>query len=87
MALILFYIAGITLIVASLYLSYWRGKRKFNRRNMVGVETFSSYNKYLGTRWLENSAQFISMLFMILGIILLLAALFDGKDILHITHF
>jgi len=87
LVLTLFYIIGIALIVSSIYLSIWRGKRKFNRTNNVGVELFSTYGQKLSARWLENSAQFLSMLFMVLGIIILLVALFDRKDIMQITHF
>jgi hypothetical protein len=84
--LTLFYVVGIVFILLSIYLSYWRGKRKFNRRNMAGLETFSTYEKSLTTRWLENSASFISILLMVLGIIILLAAYFGGADIMRVTH-
>ncbi|MBS1526295.1 MAG: hypothetical protein JST19_11640 [Bacteroidetes bacterium] len=81
-----FYIVGITFILLSLYLSYWRGKRKFNRRNAFGREEFSSYEKSLMNGWTENFASFLSILLMILGIILLLFAYFDSKDIMRVTH-
>ncbi len=87
MMLTLFYIAGIVLIVLSLYLRFWRGKRKFNRRNAAGVETFNTYRGSLFINWLENTASFLSILFMILGIIILLAAYFDAKDIMRLDHF
>lgn len=85
--LTIFYIIGAALIAASIYLNIWRGRRKFNRTNNVGVELFSTYGQKLSARWLENSAQFLSMLFMVIGVIILLAAFFDGKDIMRITHF
>jgi prolipoprotein diacylglyceryltransferase len=84
--LTVFYIVGITLVLLSLYLSYWRGKRKFNRRNMAGLETFKSYDSSLLAHWLEDSARFLSTVFMILGIIILLYAYFEGDIIRKVTH-
>ena len=84
--LTLFYIVGIVFIISSLYLSFGRGKRKFNRRNVAGRETFRSYEQSLFTRWLENSTSFLSILLMVLGIIILLMAIFDAKDIMRVTH-
>jgi len=84
--LTLFYVVGIGFILLSLYLRYWRGKRKFNRRNVAGMETFPSYDKELAANWLENASKFLYMLFMAFGIIILLAAIFGGGDIMRVTH-
>ncbi len=84
--LISFYAVGILFVLISIYLRYWRGKRKFYKRNIAGQEVFSSYNKALTTNWLENSAQFISIFLMIVGIIPLLAAYFGADDLKRVTH-
>jgi len=48
-----------TLIIASMFfipgvlILLWIGKRKFNRRNVAGLEGFSSYEKSLLIRLIE----------------------------------
>lgn len=74
--LVVFYTVGITLVICALYLRYWRGKRKFNRRNMAGMEGFKSYESSLLANWLEGTARLLAVILMVLGIILLLYAYF-----------
>lgn len=83
--LTLFYIIGIGCVLLSVYLQYWRNRRKFNRR-MGGIEIFDSYRQSLFTHYLENLVQFIYIFLRVIGIILLLAAYFDADDIKKITH-
>jgi len=84
--LTLFYVAGIVFILLSIYLKFWRGRRKFNRRNPVGRETFSSYKKAVLVSSFEDLIKTLSTILMVLGIILLLAAYFDPEDIKRVTH-
>ena len=84
--LILFYLIGIICITISIYLRYWRGKRKFNRRNLAGLETFNSYKDSLLTIYLENFARFLSILLMVVGIFILLSAFFEWRDIIRVNH-
>ncbi|EHQ24271.1 hypothetical protein [Mucilaginibacter paludis] len=86
LVLTIFYIVGIVCVLLSLYLSYWRGKRKFNRRNMAGLEVFKSYESSVFSTLLENCAAFLSTFLIIIGLIILLAAIFDKDDIVKITH-
>ncbi len=84
--LILFYVFGTGFVLLSVYLRYWRGKRRFERRNMAGMETFKSYNKALSANFIENIASFLSLLLMVIGILLLLMALFGRQDIMRVNH-
>ena len=85
--LIIIYIISIVLIGLSIYLRYWRGRRKFQRRNVAGLEEFKSYGDALKKRYLENLVQFIYIFFTIVGILLLLMAIFGAKDIMRINIF
>jgi hypothetical protein len=84
--LTLFYIIGIAFILLSIRLKFWRGKRKFNRRNAAGLETFSSYEKSLSVSYLENFIQFLYIFLMIVGVLILLTAIFNSHDIRRVNH-
>jgi hypothetical protein len=53
---------------------------------MAGMETFKSYNKALSANFIENIASFLSLLLMVIGILLLLMALFGRQDIMRVNH-
>ena len=46
---------------------YIRGKRKFNRRNIAGVEEFKGYGSAVATNFLESALGAISFLVLALG--------------------
>ncbi len=46
---------------------YIRGKRKFQRRNVAGVEEFKSYRSAVGTNFLESALGAISFIVLALG--------------------
>lgn len=80
---ILLCITGIVLILASAFINYHIGRRRFYRRNAAGVEVFASYGRFRLVRWLEYVAVFWGMLFRTAGILLLLFALVERKDLIN----
>lgn len=59
---------GIITLLISGAIRYWIYRRKFNRRNSVGLEEFSSFEKSVFTRIFEQILKLISYIFIILGI-------------------
>jgi len=62
---------GILCLLIGLGLQFWIGKRRFNRKNIVGIEGFSSYEKMLFVRFIERIGKLISFTIIVLGILLL----------------
>lgn len=58
---------GIIFLCAGGYGMYWTGKRSFERRNVAGIEEFSSYGQALGTRAVEKVVRIGSLLAIALG--------------------
>ncbi len=75
-----------TLIIAFIFfipgtaLLFWISKRKFNRRNVAGLEGFSSYEKSLFVRLLEGIGKLIAYLMIIFGLFLFLMYTLDKKE-------
>lgn len=63
---------GLILLAVGIFIRYRVGKRKFNRRAITGVETFSSYESSVLTRFLERIAGLIALLLIVLGLGLLI---------------
>jgi hypothetical protein len=66
-----FIIIGTLLIILFFVLRFWVGKRKFNRRNIAGVEGFSSYGKAVTTTIFENIMLFVALLCFLTGLFIL----------------
>lgn len=58
---ILFLLTGVGLI-------YWVNRRRFYRRNVAGLETFSCYESSLLTRFLERLGKWLAYTLIILSI-------------------
>lgn len=75
-----------TLIIASMFfipgvlILLWIGKRKFNRRNVAGLEGFSSYEKSLLIRMIELVGKWIAYLMIIFGLFLFLMYTLEKKE-------
>lgn len=75
-----------TLIIAFIFfipgtaLLFWISKRKFNRRNVAGLEGFSSYEKSLLIRLIELVGKWIAYLMIIFGLFLFLMYKLDKKE-------
>lgn len=64
-------LSGILCLLIGLGLQFWIGKRRFNRKNIIGLEGFSSYEKMLFVRFIERIGKVISYVIILLGILFL----------------
>jgi hypothetical protein len=62
---------GIIALIIGVSLRYWINRRKFYRRNPMGLEGFSSYEKSVVTIFLEGSLKWISFGLIIFGLLML----------------
>jgi hypothetical protein len=67
------FVIGITLLLFGLIIRYSVGRRRFNRRNPVGLQQFQSYNQAVITRAGEWCARAIGTMLIVAGILLSLA--------------
>lgn len=75
-------IFSIIFIIIGFFLYHWVNKRRFNRRNMAGVEGFKSYEQSVFIRLLEKIGKLLAYIFIILGIFLAIVAYFTkNKDV------
>lgn len=68
-------VVSIILLVLGGYGIYWTNKRRFERRNMAGVEEFSSYGKSVATKGGEQILRLGSWLLIVFGGLGTIAAL------------
>ncbi|MDR2186483.1 MAG: hypothetical protein LBE62_00350 [Azonexus sp.] len=62
-------VIGLVFFFAGCFGVYWSGKRAFERRNIAGVEEFSSYGKAVGLRAFEGLVKIISWLSIAIGFV------------------
>tara|TARA_R110002124_G_scaffold78148_1_gene208794 strand:+ start:567 stop:842 length:276 start_codon:yes stop_codon:yes gene_type:complete len=62
---------GITALIIGVGLRYWINRRKFYRRGPMGVEGFSSYEKAVVITFFERVTKWISIGFIIFGLLIL----------------
>lgn len=62
---------GIIGLFLGFIIQYWIYRRKFYRRNSSGNEGFSSFEKSVFTRFIEQVLRWISYIFIIIGILYL----------------
>lgn len=60
---------GIIPIVIGIGLIYWISRRKFYRRNVAGVESFSSFEKSVFVRFIERIGKWIAYALIIYGLL------------------
>ncbi len=63
-------IIAIIFLVPGLLLLFWINKRKFNRRNVAGLEGFSSYEKSIVIRLLEKIGKWLAYAMIIISLLL-----------------
>lgn len=73
-------IIAITAFVLGIGLNYWVNRRKFYRRNMAGLEGFSSFEKSVFIRLFERVGKLIGYALIIIGFIFLWIANIVEKD-------
>jgi len=67
---------GIGLLVIGLVIRFYIGRRRFDRRNVAGLQQFSSYGKALWISFWEGIALLLASSFMVAGGILLASTAF-----------
>lgn len=60
-------IVSLVLIGIGVAILFWTSQRRFNRRNVAGVEEFRSYAGLLLVRLLETSGRIMAWLLVIAG--------------------
>ena len=70
-------VVSVIFFVLGAYGIYWTNKRQFNRRNMAGVEEFSSYGKSVATRGGEKLIRLASWVLAFFGGASLIAHFFS----------
>jgi hypothetical protein len=58
---------------------FWTNRRAFNRRNMMGIEEFASYEAMLGWRFLEGTVRIVSVLGLVVGFMVFCVAYGLGR--------
>ena len=64
-------IMGILALSIGIFIWFWINKRQFNRRNVAGLEGFSSYEKSVIVRLLEKIGRWVAFLLILAGIVFL----------------
>jgi len=64
------------LIATGLFIRYHIGRRRFNRRGIGGLQQFSSYGKAVVITAIEKLANFLALLCLIAGVLLIAVAVF-----------
>ena len=62
-------VIGILFLVLGLALRYWINRRKFYRRSPIGAESFSSYEKSVGIKFIERVGKWIAYALIIFGLL------------------
>ena len=76
-------VMGIIALVLGIALIYWINRRKFYRRNVAGLEGFSSYEKSVLVRFLERVGKWIAYALIIYGVISILTYNHEKKRLLE----
>ena len=71
-------IAGILSLVIGIGIRFVINRRRFNRRNMAGVEQFSSYSSSIGNRFVEFIGRIISLAFILIGMYVIIVWIARG---------
>lgn len=71
-------IAGILALVIGIGIRFLINRRKFNRRNVAGVEEFSSYTSSVGNRFLEFIGRLISFVLILIGLYVIIVWIARG---------
>lgn len=61
-------ILGVLALSIAVGLLFWIGKRRLNRRNVAGLEGFSSYERSLAVPFLERIGKLLAYALLLIGI-------------------
>lgn len=73
-------VMGIIALVLGIGLIYWISRRKFYRRNMAGMEGFSSFESSVLVRFLERIGKWAAYVLIIFGILFIWTSSRVEKD-------
>ncbi|MBB4801673.1 molybdenum ABC transporter permease [Flavobacterium aquidurense] len=73
-------VIGILFLVLGLGLRYWINRRKFYRRDSMGAEGFSSYEKSVAIKFIERLGKWIAYAMIIFGLLSLWAYSHEKKE-------
>lgn len=73
------FIMSIGMFLVGAAMSFWAGKRAFDRRNRAGVEIHKNYGSAVGSQAMEKVALVVGRVLMILGAIFT-AIMWFGKQ-------
>jgi uncharacterized membrane protein len=79
-------IFAIIFLVVGFFLRFQINKRRFNRRNMAGVEEFKSYGSAYTTQIIEKFGRYAGLLLIIVGILMLFSFFFRSSTEAHRTN-
>jgi len=65
-------LAIVALLFIGLLLRYWIGKRRFNRRNIAGLQQFKNYRQAVCASIIEKGINILGLLMLLAAIILYL---------------
>lgn len=72
-------IIGVLALSISTVLLFWIGKRRFKRRNLAGIEGFSSYEKSLVVPFLERIGKLLAYILILVGALFIWMYLNESK--------
>ncbi|SDL84760.1 hypothetical protein SAMN04488084_102656 [Pedobacter antarcticus] len=67
-----FNIYGVLFLLIGVFIRYQIGKHRFNRRNIAGLQIYTSYLKGLITTTIETLLNLLGIFFIVLGLIALI---------------
>jgi hypothetical protein len=67
---------AIIFIAGGFYLRFQINKRRFNRRNMAGVEEFKSYGNAYTTQMMEKLGRYVGFFLILIGIFMAISFFF-----------
>lgn len=71
--------SGVVMLALGVGIILWTNQRAFNRRNVAGVQEFSSYGHSLLVRTLERIGRLLAWLFILVGAGSLLVYFMTGR--------
>ncbi len=71
---------GITILIVGLVVRYLMNRRRFNRRNFAGVQTFDSYEHKVAVGYFERFFRIIAKVLIIFGIFLIAIEWFNHRN-------
>jgi hypothetical protein len=72
---------GIIVVLVGFALRYWVNRRRFNRRNFAGLQTFNSYEQKVTVKLFERIVKLVGLGVIAFGIFLILAGYAERENV------